>query len=88
MVEIESEKPEELEETIRTLLTDEQRPGAPTTFTPEQIVKIIDLACKNPNDFGCEVSRWSLPLLVIEIKKQGIADRISEKSVSRFLKMR
>lgn len=81
LVEIESEKPEELVETIRMLLTNEQRPGAPTTFTPEQIVKIIDLACKNPNDFGYEVSHWSLPLLVIEIKKQGIADRISEKSV-------
>ncbi|NDO27392.1 helix-turn-helix domain-containing protein, partial [[Clostridium] clostridioforme] len=34
------------------------------------------------------VSQWSLPLLVAEIKKQGIAEQISEKSVSRFLKMR
>ena len=44
--------------------------------------------CSNPNDFGYEVSQWSLPLLVAEIKKQGIAEQISEKSVSRFLKMR
>ena len=32
--------------------------------------------------------RGELPLLVAEIKKQGIAEQISEKSVSRFLKMR
>ena len=51
-------------------------------------MRIIDLACGNPNDFGYEVSQWSLPLLVAEIKKQGIAAQISEKSVSRFLKMR
>lgn len=88
LAEIEAVKPEELNETIREVLTDMQRPGAPATFTPEQIVKIIDLACINPNDFGYEVSHWSLPLLVTEIKKQGIADQISEKSVSRFLKMR
>lgn len=49
-------------------------------------MKIIDLACKSPSDFGYEVSQWSLNLLVAEIKKQGIADQISEKSVSRFLK--
>ena len=51
-------------------------------------MRIIDLACSNPNNFGYEVSQWSLPLLVAEIKKQGIAEQISEKSVSRFLKMR
>ncbi len=51
-------------------------------------MKIIDPACQNPCDFGCEASQWSLPILAAEIKKQGVADRISEKSVSRFLKMR
>ena len=47
-----------------------------------------DSHCSSSNDFGYEVSQWSLPLLVAEIKKQGIAAQISEKSVSRFLKMR
>ncbi len=70
------------------ILSDKKRPGAPSVFTPDQIMKIIDLACSNPGDFGYEVSQWSLPLLVTEIKKQGITERISEKSVSRFLKMR
>lgn len=85
---IESSAPDKLEGEIRLLLSDRKRPGAPSTFSPEQIIKIIDLACKNPCDYGYEASHWSLSLLVTEIKKQGIADRISEKSVSRFLKMR
>ena len=85
---IASSAPDKLEGEIRLLLSDRKRPGAPSTFSPEQIIKIIDLACKNPCDYGYEASHWSLSLLVTEIKKQGIADRISEKSVSRFLKMR
>ncbi|SQB10473.1 Uncharacterised protein [Enterocloster clostridioformis] len=80
--------PEKLEDEIRAVLSDKKRPGAPSVFTPDQIMRIIGLACSNPNDFGYEVSQWSLPLLVAEIKKQGIAEQISEKSVSRFLKMR
>ncbi len=86
--EIEAGAPEKLQEEIRTLLSDRKRPGVPSTFTPEQIMAVIDLACKDPGEFGYEVSQWSLPLLTAEIKKQGIAERISEKSVSRFLKMR
>ena len=86
--EIETGSPDKLEEEVRILLSDKKRSGAPCTFTPEQVMRIIDLACKNPCDFGYEVSQWSLSLLVTEIKKQGIADKISTKSVSRFLKMR
>ena len=85
---IETDDPEKLEDGIRAVLSDKKRPGAPSVFTPDQIMRIIDLACSSPNDFGYEVSQWSLTLLVTEIKKQGIAAQISEKSVSRFLKMR
>ena len=85
---IEMDSPEKLEDEIRAVLSDKKRPGTPPVFTPDQIMRVIDLACSNPNDFGYEVSQWSLPLLVAEIKKQGIAAQISEKSVSRFLKMR
>ena len=86
--EIEVSSPEKLEEEIRKILSDRKRSGTPPKFTSEQILAIIDLACKSPSDFGYEVSQWSLPLLVTEIQKQKIADRISAKSVSRFLKMR
>ena len=86
--EIEISSSEKLKEEIQRVLSDKKRSGAPPVFTSEQILAIIDLACKAPCDFGYEVSQWSLPLLVKEIQKQKIADRISAKSVSRFLKMR
>ena len=76
--------PEKLEDEIRAVLSDKKRPGAPSVFTPDQIMRLIGLACSSPNDLGYEVSQWSLPLLAAEIKKQGIAEQISEKSVSRF----
>lgn len=83
---IEKEIPEELEESITTLLSDLPRSGAPTKYTQEQRVKIVDLACKNPMDYQYEVSQWSTTLLAKEAKKQGIVDDISAASVNRFLK--
>lgn len=83
---VEEDSPEKLLDEVKRILSDKHRPGCPAVFTQDQIVKIIDLACKPPAEFGYEVSHWSLNLLVAEIKKQGIADQISAKSVSRFLK--
>ena len=84
--EIQESAPDKLSDEIRKVFSDKPRPGCPCVFTQEQIMKIIDLACKAPSDFGYEVSQWSLNLLVKEIRKQGIAQDISVKSVSRFLK--
>lgn len=86
LLDIEIGNPKKLEDEIKLILTDTKRSGAPSVFTQEQILKIVDLACKDPKDFKYEVSHWSLNLLVTEIKKQGIAEQISPKSVSRFLK--
>ena len=69
LMEIEGSSPKKLEEEIRFLLSDKKRSGAPCVFTTEQILAIIDLACKSPCDFGYEVSQWSLPLLVTENEK-------------------
>ncbi len=85
---IEECAPEKLEQEIRLLLSDKKRSGTPSKFTPEHIMGIINLSRQNPGDLGYEVSQWSLHLLTVEIKKQGIAEQISPKSVSRFLKMR
>lgn len=84
--ELESVGGEELSDEIVRILSDEKRPGTPAKFKPDQIVRIVDLACKDPQEYGYEVSHWSLPLLVKEIIKSGIADQISAKTVSRFLK--
>ena len=84
--EVQESAPDKLSDETRKVFSDRPRPGCPCVFTQEQIMKIIDLACKAPSDFGYEVSQWSLNLLVKEIRRQGIAEDISAKSVSRFLK--
>ncbi len=55
---IEDCTPEKLQQEIRLLLSDKKRSGAPSRFTPEQIMAIIDLACKKPSDFGYEVRAY------------------------------
>ena len=52
LTKIETSSPEKLEEELRFLLSDKKRSGAPCVFTSEQILAIIDLACKSPCDFG------------------------------------
>ncbi len=88
LTEVEVNAPDKLEDEIKEILSDKKRSGHPTVFTAEQVLKIVNLACCKPEDYGYEVSQWSLSLLVKEIEKQGIADHISEKTVSRFLKRR
>lgn len=63
--ELENSATEKLADEITRILSDEKRPGVPAKFTPEQIIRIIDLACKSPADYGYEVSHWSLSLLAI-----------------------
>ncbi len=65
--EVEANTPDKLEAEIKQLLSDKQRSGHPTVFTAEQVMKIINLACCKPEDYGYEVSQWSLSLLVKEI---------------------
>ena len=47
-----------LSDVIKSVLSDKQRPGKEPVFTPEQIMLINELACKNPKDFGYELSCW------------------------------
>ncbi len=53
-----------LEETVSSFLNDCPRPGQLSHYTDEQIIKILEAACRNPEDFGYEASHWSLNLLV------------------------
>ena len=75
-----------LEETVSSFLNDYPRPGQPSHYTDEQIIKILEIACRSPEDFGYEASHWSLKLLVDVVIKEGIVDSISAKTISRFLK--
>ena len=71
---------------VSSFLIDCPRPGQPPHYTDEQIIKILEIACRNPEELGYEVSHWSLNLLVDAVIKEGIVDSISAKTVSRFLK--
>lgn len=84
--EVAEKDPSHLEETVSFFLDDCPRPGQPSHYTDEQIIKILEIACRNPEDFGYEASQWSLNLLVDVVIKEGIVDSISAKTISRFLK--
>jgi putative transposase len=78
--------PRDLRATIATVLADAPRPGTPDTFSAEQIVQIINLACTAPAHAGRPVDAWTPRELADEAVKRGIVARISPRSVERFLK--
>jgi transposase len=75
----------DLEELILAVLADDERSGAPATFTPEQIAGIIGLACEPPADSGLPVSHWTPAELAREAIKRKIVASISPRHVDRFL---
>ncbi len=79
-------KPKLLKQAIEVLLTDEQRPGAPATFTFEQFMQIMALACEKPAAAERPVSAWTPRELADEAVKRGIVTQISPRTVERFLK--
>lgn len=75
-----------LTEHIHAILMDKPRPGAPVTFTAEQVVRIVALACEDPETAGIPVSEWTPRELADEAMRRGIVEQISDRSVERFLK--
>ena len=67
-------------------LTDHPRSGTPATFTPEQIVQRVAVACEDPRDSGRPVSHWTPREVAEEVHKRRIVETISTRSVGRFLK--
>ena len=70
---------------IRDVLSDAPRAGAPATFTPEQIVSIVAVACEDPQEAGRPISHWTARELRDEVLRRGLLDTISVRSVGRFL---
>src|SRR5262249_56042949 len=62
------------------------RRGPPATFTAEQIVQIVAVACEDPAASGRPVSHWTPREVAAEVRKRGIVATISTRSVGRFLK--
>jgi putative transposase len=70
---------------IEGVLADAPRSGAPATFTPEQVVRIVALACEDPRDCGRPITHWTTAELAEEAIERGIVENISPRSVGRFL---
>jgi putative transposase len=71
---------------IEQALDDAPRPGGPATFTPEQIVGIVAVACEPPEKSGRPISHWTARELADEAKARRIVSDVSPRTVSRFLK--
>ena len=66
-------------------LTDHLRSGTPATFTAEQMVQMVAVACEDPADSGRPISHWTPREVADEVRKRGIVETISTRSVGRFL---
>jgi transposase-like protein len=67
-------------------LADAPRSGTPARITPEQVARIVALACEAPSESGRPVSHWSPPEVAAEIMRRGIVDTISPRHAARLLK--
>src|SRR3954447_13548684 len=74
-----------LQAVVRGVLADAPRSGAPPTFTPEQLCRIIALACTPPSEAGRPISHWTPRELAEEAATRGIVPRIAARTVGRSL---
>jgi hypothetical protein len=72
--------------TIASVLGDAPRAGVPATFTAEQIIEIVNLACTPPSASGRPIDAWTPRELADEAQQRGIVSSISPTTVGRFLK--
>ena len=71
---------------VAARLSDAPRSGAPATFTPEVICKIVALSCEDPEALDIPLSHWSQSELARQAVRRGIVGSISHGSIGRFLK--
>lgn len=69
-------------------LSDLPRPGAPDTFSPEQLCQIVAIACESPAVYGRPITHWTPRELRDEVIKQRIVATISVRHIGRSLKQR
>ncbi len=71
---------------VAARLADAPRSGTPARITPEQVARIVALACEAPSESGRPVSQWSTTELAAEVMRRGIVDTISPRHAARLLK--
>ena len=75
-----------LRRAIEAVLTDEPRPGAPAKFSPEQVTRILAVACEPPKESGRPITHWTASELTDEVIRRRIVESISPSQVSRYLR--
>jgi putative transposase len=78
--------PAQFQRFVEHFLDDAPRPGTPASFSPEQIVQIVAVACEPPEKSDRPIDHWTSRELADEVQKRGIVPKISPRSVGRFLK--
>jgi len=73
---------------VKERLEDAPRPGAPVTYTPEQICAIVALACELPIESGRPITHWTQEELANEVIKRGIVKYILSAGTSLTFLMR
>lgn len=71
---------------VEARLADAPRPGTPARITPEQVCRIVALACEAPSASGRPISRWSSPEIADEVMRRGIVATISPRHAARLVK--
>jgi transposase len=71
---------------VEERLADAARSGAPARITPEQVCRIVALACEAPITAGRPISHWTGREIAAEIVRRGIVPRISGRHAARLLK--
>jgi len=72
---------------VEDTLSDDYRSGRPSSFSDEQIARIVSLASQSPSDFDRPVPDWTGRELADEAKRQNIVQSISVSRVNVFLKL-
>jgi len=86
VAEAEEDSDKRLPPLIEAVLSDASRPGAPVTFSAEQVVQLVAIACEAPEDSERPISHWTAREVAEEGIKRGIVESISPRQVGRFLK--
>lgn len=71
---------------VEERLTDAPRSGCPARITPEQVCRIVALACEAPSAAGRPISQWTGREIAAEIVRRGIVPTISGRHAARLLK--
>jgi putative transposase len=71
---------------VAARLADAPRPGVPARIGPEQVARIVALACEAPSGSECPISHWSTTERAAEIMRRGIVETISPRHAARLRK--